>query len=641
MQFRFKDGANVYPLASPGWYVKDGFVPPSSRYSPIIASGIPSYDYPGGELVEELSGDASFSLPLVHIGGNPQQSRRALEAFVRCGINNRTLQLQVRHDHAFDFTPLWGQWGAWETFEVVHAGALQLDSRIGIGDQRGWSFAEMTIVSKPATLGTPQVAALATGDISEVYGADGLSQGLTVADEDDTFLKAPASVLSGTAGTIVVAWESTGVLTSPTWFHVDNGPVLTVAGSNLVLQDGDNTVSATWAPPVAGTQLIFHAVYKTAELSIYVNGQVIATGTSFTPFTPGPMFIGSLSNETGYSEGVFRLVTTFAGAMTAGEVAADYADLTRVLGADLSPSPIPYMWTRTGANRLHNSRDDTGSTGAPHYNYGWIAGISGSVPALTWLDLKFSAFGTSIKRFAACLAPYDATYGRFDTYQNLFYEPVSSATADANSNSGSHLTATLDTTQANYITAQSARGILNGRSVVVYTRMQSGSTGNMQMRIRVVTDRTVESAVTLPATATAFRLVRSASVIVPSEKLTGDYGVAKNTLIHVRLNRSTGSGAALLDYAVVVPRPLAEFDVTGTSGAALLGVGIRESESVAYNGATPDGTWYHPIRRGDILRAHPQKNNLLMLVMGDETANPLIAWYADVTVTVTPRWSVQ
>jgi hypothetical protein len=66
-------------------------------------------------------------VPLIYKGTAPQSARRALEAFIRTGVKLKALQFQIRQERAFDIVPLWGQWGAWQTFEVIHVGVVAGD----------------------------------------------------------------------------------------------------------------------------------------------------------------------------------------------------------------------------------------------------------------------------------------------------------------------------------------------------------------------------------------------------------------------------------------------------------------------------------------------------------------------------------
>jgi hypothetical protein len=110
---------------------------------------------------------------------------------------------------------------------------------------------------------------------------------------------------------------------------------------------------------------------------------------------------------------------------------------------------------------------------------------------------------------------------------------------------------------------------------------------------------------------------------------------AAESFTQLYAGRSSGSGTALIDYGVVMPRPLVEID---TSGMGALGVAIYEATANRYSGTGI--VWATLPRKGDVLRPLPHRYNLLTLVMGDETVDPLVTWYSTATITVTPRWSV-
>jgi hypothetical protein len=636
-QFRLTSGSNIFDFASNGWYVPVEFVPPAARYTPLIASGVPSPDYPGGELVAEFVGDVTFTLPLFYKGNAPEAARRMLESFVRRGVNGRNLQLQKRQDRAFTATPLWGQWGAWQAYEIIHAGSLVLDGRAWEGYDG--VFAQLPIIAKPALIGQAQQAARAYGTITHDTEADGMVRGVTVEDDDASALIIPPAALVAAAGTCIIAWEA-----GPALLTVGNPPIFFINSELTIywnktteewaITDGTNSDESSGESfPTNGTLCIFHATWATGALKLYKNGVLIAS-TTYTAFTPGDIYIGTDDRPENGIRGVFRLVATYATAMSAAQVATDAADVVKALAGGPSPSPIPYLWTPNGDNIFDNCRDDASSTDAPHYNYGWIANLPGSLPAAMDLRLEPSVTGNTIKRLAVSLADYDS---QFDPLTDgLLYNDRSGA-SNNDSSGGAYLSTTIDTTFGVQIDTDQTDAIhraLAGRQVAIYARIQSGATGAFQIKPVIIAGDTITGAAKNVATAAAFRLVRTQFLTVPPLRAAA---VADAAICSIQLyaGRSAGSGTALIDYGMVMARPLAEINTTGLGA---VGISLYEGQANRY-GLT-ETLWASLPYAGDVLRPHPHRQNLLMLAMGNETVDPLIAWNAEATVTITPRWSV-
>ncbi len=635
-QGRFVSGANIYDLTDNGWHILTDFDPPAMQYAPLLATGTPSPDYPGGELVEENIGDVTFNLPLGYRGGSASAARIGLETFIRRGVASKNLQLQLREDRAFDITPLWGQWGAWLTYEVIHAGSLVLDGRTW--EIKNGQFATLTVTAKPAVTGQAQQIANAKGNVAESWGANGLSEGVTI--PASSHLKLPAAAVNESGGMVVVAWESggdPGGINDLVVFH--NGEVgiwwdpinkYWEAFANSTAAHGSATTF-----PASGTLCVFHLDYTvgTGTAAAYLNGVKFATLTSVA-FTAAETSIGTSTGGTNPIGGVFKFFSTYDTPMTSAEVAADYADIVAALASGPSPSPIPYMITLDADGVLDNATDASGSTGAPHQNYGWMAGVPGSLPAKMELRLAPSVDGSTCKRLAVSLLDYDDIFA--PEVGGVLYEDVG-GTANAGSSSGSYTSTTIDTTFTLQLDTDQADAVyrrLQGRELAMYARLQSGATGAFQIKLVMIVGSTIISSAKNVATAAAFRMVRTPFLALPKQAAPEIADTAESS-IQLYAGRSTGSGAALFDWGMVMPRPLVEVD---TSAVGALTVVIYENTA---NRAGGSGTvWATLPRKGDVLRPLPHRYNLLTLVMGDETVDPLVTWYSTATITVTPRWSV-
>ena len=652
-QFRLVSGSYIFDFTAENWYVPVQFSPLTANFTPIIATGLPSPDYAGGELVEEFVGDMSGVLPLIYKGDSPKAARRTLESFIRRGVAAGNLRLQERQDRAFTMTPLWGQWGAWQTVEVIHAGALRMDGRMWEGYDG--EFAELPLVCRPAILGQEQLVANALGDVTEDIGTTGLSAGVIVANDDSSalVLDSASGAVTATTGTIVIAWKrGAESLSGNTFlFRIKDG------GGMYYDHTGQqwNFISA-WGteeplpcedatdPRIQdeGETVVFHISYDAAgnggegSLLVYRDGEFFFLASGAQGYTPSveDLYLGTDDDMSSGIGGTFLLLSTYDTVMAEKTMEADYADIAAALESAGSPSPIPYLWTPNGDGVFDNARDDSGSTGAPHYNYGWIAGVAGSLPAAMEMRLVPSATGDTIKRLALSLVDYAAPIDPLTTA--VLYHDLS-GTSNAASSGGAYLSTTVDTTFALRVSTTQPDAVyqtLAGRDVCIYSRLQSGSTGNFQIKLAIVMGATSTSRAKNIADATAFRMVRTPFLTVP-KRTAAAIADAAEANIQLYAGRSTGSGTALFDYGVVMARPLVEID---TSGLGSVGVAVYEDTASRY---AISGTLWAPLpRAGDALRPRPHRYNMLMMVMGSESVDPLTSWSVTGTITLTPRWSV-
>jgi hypothetical protein len=390
-------------------------------------------------------------------------------------------------------------------------------------------------------------------------------------------------------------------------------------------------------------QIVIHAVYKAGELSVYVDG-VGTVSNDFDPFTPDELRVGANLAGTVFSGGTFKLLSIYGAAMTPAQVAADYADLAKVMASGVSPSPIPYLWTPRGDGRFDNARDDAGSTGAPHYNYGWIAGVGGSVPAAMLLRgyQRAGQSFTNVSKIYLSLCDFD---DRFDVL-NVFTDGDDGATADANSWAGEYEASS----SANKV-VQLTRELYNqlsGKRAVVLARMAdaagSARTIYINAKAQIGLDPISGAAKPYSVTGLGFRLLQTPSITVPSVTkslgqidpalLTGDIyslGIAANPATDYNF-----------DALIVLVGSVTTLQAT-TATTLYRGFLVYEDEAtIIQTDFGGPGMGGRAVRRGDILRPHPHRQNLLMTMMGDETVNPTIARYWDAEqLEITPRWSVQ
>lgn len=657
MQARLSSGSDVYNFdATTGWKISaSSWSPSGAGLEPQIGAGVPSPDYPGGDLVAEVLRDVITAVPLRYEGNAPAAALRGLESFVRRGVALNNLEFQTRDDMAFTAEPMWGQWGAWRRQRVIGARPVQTDSEHGIGVRNGWLRATLQMTVRPVIEAQPQLAALALGDVGQVLRS-GVVYGVQIAEDDAGTLRMPELVMNGGgAFTFVFVWErgADSFTTGHKIIEVEHAAPLTVYFDNLTtrwyIEDGaGGQAYAAATMPDAGEWAHIVITHDPVEevVTLYVDG-VFVQELRGAVINAGAVFVGTDSSGTSEVGGIFRVAAAYAAQLAADEIAADYANMVKALDTgDLSPSPPLYVWFPGSDNILDNTRDDTGSTGAPHYNYAWVGGVAGTLPAATTVVVDVPGTYGAIVYAWLSLAPFT---NRFDV---LGYFVVDDAghTSQSSSTGGAGATETLTTSWlpatavADFDDAD-GREILTqlmGRQVCMFWRVTGGTAGARQVRaaVQLMAGATVYSPVRAANSASAYRLDRTAFVTVPVLDVDALSGASSLAPQH---KRTSGSGNVVTDHFTIMVRPVARLSAVTTGAEA---VAVRDGRAYRIPSTTVGGyaggitAIANAYSQGDVLRAHPNRENLLALVMGDSTVDPSLSFSAAVYVEVTPRWSV-
>lgn len=118
----------------------EGFVPPTTAVDAMLAAGPSMNQYGGSRKTFERAGDVLWNLPLRIIGdGAPQINAEAgkLAAWLAsAGDASNPLLVEHRSHAAIEREPLWGQYGANNRFEVIHADTPVPDNSYGVGTLR-------------------------------------------------------------------------------------------------------------------------------------------------------------------------------------------------------------------------------------------------------------------------------------------------------------------------------------------------------------------------------------------------------------------------------------------------------------------------------------------------------------------------
>jgi len=409
------------------------------------------------------------------------------------------------------------------------------------------------------------------------------------------------------------------------------------ANDDWRLTDGTNTVEGAAQTFVSGDIDILHFVWGPGRLEIYLNGASYAAGTTITPWTPGEyLYIGSSDTPGTHSNATFHDFTIWNSALTAAQVAADYADISaHVRGGDgygQRLSAIPWLWTKDGDNQVDNC-----TQGTTYNHYAIAGGIPGTTEAETEITgVPDGAAPTNLYTInlsnLATISFVDPTKATVSTlYKDL------SGTADADASGGSALTVSV-TTSGTAVNGATIWGIDNYPNGVpelansdycIIARIKDSTTGYLRIAPYVLSDVTYILGNYSPAlaTTTAYKLYRSSFINagISIDEIIKSYGLP-SILTQPNIYRNTGTANMYVDYICAMPRPFCSLTLAMTESVFAIKSGKPIYRISKYS--------------GDPIDFSPNKYNLLQALMGDQTYEPGIAYTLTYTIYVTPRYMI-
>lgn len=146
------------------------------------------------------------------------------------------------------------------------------------------------------------------------------------------------------------------------------------ADDKFYLTDGTNTISSAAQTFAVGDKIVLHATWKAGALNLYKAGANIATGATYTPpLGTGNLYIGAANDATENLRGLILGFETWDRAMSATEVANDYANVYQIAADGGRVSCLPWVYNTTTIDMENDLVV--------------IGGIPGSVDADTTLDI--------------------------------------------------------------------------------------------------------------------------------------------------------------------------------------------------------------------------------------------------------------
>ncbi len=404
-------------------------------------------------------------------------------------------------------------------------------------------------------------------------------------------------------------------------------------GTTGTLNFGNGTSTATSGAQTinAGEVDIYHFTWgPTSGLTLYKNGVSIATAAYTVQPLGARLVLGSKFDFT-----VPGLDTTFLDfrayphELTQAEVAADYANVSKVTGATVDQAArvgaIPWLWTAGGVDQVQNCDDSTRS------NFAVVGGVPGSAPAITVID------GTLSTTFSAFKSIY------FSNWQTPFFiDPVNlysdlngtgTTIADSGSAATTIVVGTGLTGSSGFSVGSRPAVAMAGREFYCLARVNDAGS-NLTIGASIGYDSTTPGALATALTAcnsfAAMILVRSLAIIsfalgqLHPEKI----GSNATVWIALLLQRTTGSANVIVDFFQFAPRPLVR--LRGSGGDSFIYSSSPAPVMFNYLSAGPNISNTIASADYDQLELAPAVYNTLLSYLGDDSGAAF-----DVTRTLT------
>lgn len=411
-----------------------------------------------------------------------------------------------------------------------------------------------------------------------------------------------------------------GTYADAPYVYLPSGDNHLIAAYNGNAFDGQALTANTW--------YVMHLVIEaTGSLTLYVNASAADSATAAGLADFGAYLrLGSTYSDLHQADTNLAGMAVFETALTAAQVAADYANAAAVLADGARLESIPWLWTKDGDNIVDNCNDSTRD------NWCVVGGVPGSAPAKTLLNVTVSGLDTNL------LLGLNAVKDWVDPAGYLYADY--SGTADANSSGGEYQNATIDTSGLVPFTVLTIQdnpmrwAAFSGREFMALLRLYDVGASQVNYRFRPYgaagynfdNNQTLSAAWQI-ARLLPFRTLRKADV--------GGDETGENISITLVPKRATGSADIRLDYVMLMPRPLVSIASPFSSASpSLLIDGLN---AVEYLPAFSNRFMIpKPTVTGDAIELIPESLNTLLANAG-ATITRTVTFNA---IKVTPRWEL-
>lgn len=388
------------------------------------------------------------------------------------------------------------------------------------------------------------------------------------------------------------------------------------------------TAALTFA---AGTIYVIHVTWGDGLIKLYVDGAQ-ADSDTYTPNEFGGfLFLGTNYAGTGNMQGTIIGAATFDVALSATEVAADYADISSLVAADVTRvESVPWFWTEDGDNVL--------SLTTSKLPLGVAGGIPGSAPAMTEIHGTLSSDWSTIK--GIILSNFISRRGTIKIGDVLF---DCSGTVLSGDYGGEHdntvINTTVQTLTSSFTTSAQAADLLDGVEYYIVLRLKAASATSILIYNfygLVGASATVFSPakVILPSTSYRLFITPQNHFALNTRRFVG--AVAPQVSFLIWAATSTSTLSVDTDYFAVLPRPAVILaGAESTTGFVYAG-GLGHVQNTAQEIGAPLTV------TGDIFEFEPGAYNHVQCYFGaDGTIDPLTTYTATLSpLYVTPRYEM-
>lgn len=354
----------------------------------------------------------------------------------------------------------------------------------------------------------------------------------------------------------------------------------------------------------AGTIHVIHAVCTGSTISLYVNGILTSTSGAFSAAAFGAnLFIGSTYTPNTHGNQTTLGFATFDQALTATQIAADYANAAAVLADGARLESVPWLWTKDGDDIVDNCNDATRD------NWCVVGGVDGNAQT----PIRLHATPTALEPNGVWLANNHAAV--FVKPDPLFLDY--NTNADTSCSGGGYGSGAINTTGANIavsaLSQTEYKYLLAGKEAIVFTRVEV-SAGTLSLKTRILSGSTVlyeSDWITTAAVAVVFELFKTYPIRALDSQ-NDAIGIAGNPQIQLLGKASAGTPTVSIDYACVMAGDFVEYLARHSASSKMI---VFENKAVCTD-SSDLFTENMPTTGRVPLSVYPDEFNILMVQMG-------------------------
>mgnify|MGYP001575988509 CR=1 FL=1 len=468
------------------------------------------------------------------------------------------------------------------------------------------------------------------------------------------YLDAAADTLSVAAGAVVIAWKAPYANTHANALNLwcDSGNLLRgyfqSIDDKFYMSDGTNTISTAAQTFSAGDVIHLVFAWGPTGLNIYKAGVNVATGATYTaPALGTKLYLAGNSVGASPGYGPFMRFEIFDQELTATQISDDYANAVQLTNDDERVTTLPYFWTKDGDMVVDNCCDTSGSTGAPHDNFGVAGGIPGSAPAETLIDGVLTDAFSSVHQVALSLL--DVDYPDFIDPEGYIFSDQSGTAGAVTDAGAAYKQTSVNTTapQIGVMTIANAKlSPISGKEFFLYMRLYDAGANLTINHLVTYGGSAWESEFKAIAAGTTNFLFTTYPLptLALKDLFQGESLAATLTVSLYGTRTVAGAANVRVDYIAMMFRPLLLIQIVSN-----VLVASTNPKGFLYR-STGGGAIYNPTGKvsdgimatvGDKIELVPERYNILSSLVGDASSQPVITDTITYSkIAVTSRWSL-